>query len=337
MQHVFFIAALLISTSAHAQPTIFYVAPSATDTAYASSQDKHLVILNKTVSYNNKLLVFLPGTGALTKHYTEFPKLAASLGYHCVSLAYPNDFPSITEACTGSADTDCFKNFRQEVCYGTPVSNAVSVDTLNSIATRLVKLLRYLNTTYPSDGWGAYLKQGNVNWNKIAVAGHSQGSGHALYFGKTKFCFRVIMFSGANDYSNLYKKPANWVSMPGLTPVSATYSFLHLKDDVVAYSKQYKVVQATGMTGSGDDSTSVDNAQPPYNHSHCLYTKAKPRFSFVYSSWHDGPVVDFYTPVNSKGNFLYTPVWKYMLTDSTTATALKSSTTVAGRITTAAE
>lgn len=306
---------LLFPLLAPAQLVSFYVKPILTDGNYAASQDSHYVAINKSVTSNNKLLLFLPGTGALTRHYLKFPTLAASLGYHCVSVAYPNTGPTVAQLCAGNNNADCYKNIRQEVCYGTPVSNDVAVDSLNSIRMRLIHLLQYLQNTYPADGWAQFMAGGEPAWERIAVSGHSQGSGHALYLAKTQNCERNLMFAGADDYSNYYSQAANWTYTAGITPPARYFSFLHLEDEVWDYSKQYAVVQACGMTANGDDSTRVDNATAPYSNSHCLYTDIQPLFPGIYSAYHNGMVVDFYTP-SSGGQPVYTPVWTYMLTEA---------------------
>lgn len=306
------------------QLNTFYVAPHTTDTSYSTSEPDHYVALNLSVANNNKLLVFLPGTGASPKSYTDFTNLAANLGYHCVGLVYPNAFPSVAGMCDASSDTDCYKNIRQEVCYGTDVSSNVSVDTLNCIVTRLIKLLEYLDVNYPVDGWGQFLNNNQPAWDKITLSGHSQGSGHALYLAKTNVCDRLIMFAGADDYSDYYGQPANWIFMDSKTTVNRFYSLLHLRDDVWDYAKQFAVVKACGMTANGDDSTLTDNLQPPFGHSHCLYTNLTPLYPGIYSAYHNSMVVNLYTPKNTGNTPVLTPVWTYMLTDNGTASHIRS-------------
>jgi len=297
------------------QLTTFYVKPVVTNAAYASSQDSHYVAYNSSVTAQNKLLIFIGGTGSITKAYKDFPQLAANLGFHAVNIAYPNAVSAVS-SCTSSSDPNCFEDFRQEICYGTPLSSSVSVDSLNSIYGRLVNLLEYLSATYPSQGWSQYLSASAPVWNKILTAGHSQGSGHALYFAKTNSIDRTIMFSGADDYSIHFNDTAPWIYNAGLTPVSKYYSFLDLQDDVAPYPYQYKVVIAMGLTASGDDSTLVDDKTSPYNHSHCLYTNATPNFNSGTGKYHGLPVVDIYTPLDANSKPLFTEVWTYMLMNS---------------------
>lgn len=308
----------LLSLKNIAQLSTFYVHPHVIDTNYVAAQDSHYVAISASAASNNLLLVFIDGSGSNTKDYTDFPKLAASLGYHVVSIAYPNS-PTVGSMCDASTDSLCFDKVRQEICYGTPVSSNVSVDTLNSINVRLVKLLQYLAAVYPSDNWGQFLTSNNqVVWGNVVTAGHSQGSGHALYLAKTQSVHRVIMFSGVDDYSLHFNKSAHWLFNASLTPTGNLYSFLHLQDDVEPYKYEYKNLQALGLIANGDDSTDVDNVATPYNNSHCLYTNVTPPHSGIYSAYHDATAVDYFTPVNGT-QLLYNPVWTYMLSTASSA------------------
>lgn len=315
MKKLFSLFLLLNYIYAKAQLATFYVQPSETDINYAAAQDSHYVALNNSVVSNGKLFVFIGGTGSSNKNYTDILKLAANLGYHAVGVGYPNT-PSISSSCAGSADPNCFYDFRREICYGIPVSSSVSVDTFNSIHIRLIKLLQYLDSNYPLNGWGTFLSSGEPVWDLCAFGGHSQGAGHALYFGKTNNCDRILMFSGANDYSVFYSSAASWVSMSGPTPVNKYFSFLHKGDDVLDYAKQYSVISASGML-LADDSTLVDILSPPYGTSHCLYTDITPLYSGVYSSYHNATAIGFFIPW-SGGAHIYDPVWTYMLSASVT-------------------
>ena len=327
---ILFLSSLfLLSVRNFAQLSTFYVKPHIIDTAYVAAQDSHYVALNTSVTSNNLLLVFIDGSGSNTKDYTFFPKLATGLGYHVVSIAYPNS-PTVGSMCDASTDSLCFDKVRQEICYGTPVSSSVSVDTLNSINTRLVKLLQYLSTTYPSNGWGQFLSNNNVVWANVVPSGHSQGSGHAMYLAKTQSVHRVIMFSGVDDYSTRFNKSAHWLFNTSLTPTTNVYSFLHLQDDVEPYKYEYKNLQTLGLFANGDDSTSVDNLTTPYNNSHCLYTNITPPHSGILSAYHDATVVDYFTPVNGS-QLLYNPVWTYMLT-ATNPTSINQIETNANQI-----
>jgi len=138
---------------------------------------------------------------------------------------------------------------------------------------RILKLLPYLDATYPTQNWAQYLSSTNsMDWSKIAVGGHSQGYGHAAFFARKENVDRVLMFSGPNDYSDTLKAPAPWLSASSATPIPAYFSYLHLYDNVVDYNKQLSNIGALAMYPLYD-STLVEGVQPPYNNSRCLYMK----------------------------------------------------------------
>lgn len=312
---------LLVCCTAKSQVTAFFVKPFQTDAAYAVPQDSHYVAVNPAVTNNGKLVLFIGGTGSQAKNYTAIPRLAANLGFHAISIAYPNSIAA-AQACAGSPDSLCFDSFRQEICYGTPVSSKVAVDTLNSISIRLVRLLQYLSVAYPFAGWDQFLSGGLPVWSNIAVAGHSQGSGHALYFANTQPCNRALLFSGANDYSVYYSRTAHWIRSSFQTSKTGIFSFLNLYDEVESYSSQYEVLKSLGMLAA-DDSTLVDTKQPPYGNSHCLYTKAQSSHPSLAATYHNSTSVDYFAPIGT-GEFLFNPVWTYMLTSSPATFTAKS-------------
>ncbi|CAG5082411.1 BPSS1187 family protein [Parvicella tangerina] len=290
----------------------FYVQPVLTDPSYTAAQDSHLVIRPNTTPLN-KLFVFFGGTGSKTMFLQRISNKASDLGYHVINLAYPNSVPALF--CSNSSDLMCFDNFREELFYGTPVSSIVSIDSLNSLNTRLKNLLNYLSVTYPSDNWNQYISQDSIHWNKIAVGGHSQGAGHAAYCAKKNNVDRVLMFSGANDFSDYYNSPANWITGSSLTDASRFYAFLNLFDEAAGFADQYQNLIGFGMTQT-TDTIRVDNVSSPYNNSQCLYTTSNAQPPQT-NKFHGSTVVDPRTPLDSNGNPIFDPVWDYMLTSAT--------------------
>ena len=82
----------------------------------------------------------------------------------------------------------------------------------------------------PGQGWGEYIQGKEIQWEKIIVAGHSQGAGHAAYLGKKFRLAGVLILSGPQDYLNYFHSPAGWLSGPSQTPPSRYFAFLHLRD-----------------------------------------------------------------------------------------------------------
>lgn len=303
MKNTLAVIVFLIKATCFSQINTFYVKPIQTDTNYSAVQDSNLVVRN-TTSNINKLFLFLGGTGSTTQSYQTISNFAGNLGYDVINLAYPNTVAAASLA--GSSDSLAFNKYRQEVCYGTPLSNDVVVDTLNSIYTRTVKLLNYLDTTYPSQNWGQYLIDSTtLNWSKIAVGGHSQGSGHACYFAKFNNAERVLMFSGPNDYSNYFSNSANWLRSSGITAINKHFVYLNLMDEIVPFNQQMTNIEAIGLYPLYD-TTNVDLSSTPYANSRCLYTTQTPGIAILY---HNTTV---------KFSLINNAVWTYMLTSSIT-------------------
>lgn len=320
MKHLKFLVLIFyfVIGTASAQLRTFYVTPNETDSAYESPSDSNYVAINLSSTPVNKLLFYIGGTQSSPRRTTYFLDQAANLGYHAFSITYPNS-TSIQTACGSSSDTTCYENFRQEACYGTPLSASINIDTLNSLYTRAIKLLQYLDLQYPNQNWAQFLDGNSLQWTNIVTAGHSQGAGHALYFAQVNNIDRCIMFSGANDYSNFYSRPANWLSNSFATAKSDIYSFLHLQDEGMPQSyDQFEILDSIGMF-TLYDTVLVDNIMPPYNNSNLLYTNEVPR-SMLIAPYHNATVVDFWTPLDNSNTPLFTPVWDYLLTSSNITT-----------------
>ena len=287
----------LLPILSFAQVVDFYVKPVNTNPGYASDEDSSYVLFNNT-SPNNRLVLFFGGTGSSPDAYGAFLPYCAELGFHVISLSYLNSVAAAS--LSSSTDEYAFDNYRQEICFGTPASAAVDVDTLNSVFTRATNLLNYLNTTYPSDGWDNYLSGSEIDWTNIVVCGHSQGSGHAPYLARTYAVDRVIMFAGPNDYSDHFTASANWMETIGITPAFKHFSYCSLLDEVVDYEKQFSNASTMGLLAL-KDSIHVDNNSAPFNNSHILYTTQTPGFAILY---HNSP---------TKNSVKNKEVWDYML------------------------
>ena len=248
----------------------YYVETRDTDAGYPAGEDPHLIMRNNNAS-TNKLVLFFGGTWSKPETYEVFCDHARDNGFDVISLSYPNNVAAAS--LKESDDLYAFDNYRDELCYGNAVSDAVEVNELNCIVTRTTKLLMYLSQTYPDQNWAQYLVDGNApNWSRIIVAGHSQGSGHAAYLAKMNNVNRALMFSGPNDYSTHFEAAGNWLSMSGLTPVSQQYIFLHAEDEVVPYERQFINAQALGLLGAEDTTILMDDLDAPYGNYNAYHT-----------------------------------------------------------------
>ncbi len=244
------------------------VQPIQTSNEYSATEQSHFIVRNDQI-HLNKLLLFIGGSFSTPENYSLLCDHAATLGLDVISLSYPNKVPAATLG--ASSDKFIFDNYREELCFGDPVSDAVDVNILNSINTRTIKLLEFLNIAYPEQKWNQYLASSNtLQWNNIIVAGHSQGAGHACYLGKKNMVDKVVMFSGPNDYSKFYNAPANWLTVKGNTPLSKQFSLLHTRDQIVMFSNQVEILRGLGSLALGENPTLVDKLTPPYANANSL-------------------------------------------------------------------
>lgn len=194
----------------------------------------HVAYWNPSVS-NGKLIISTGGTGSKAIDFLEFARVATSLGYHMISVDYPNRV--ITTECRESNNRKCFDQFREEIVLGHPVSDIVDVNSNNSVENRIRSLLSKLAMDDPAR-WGEFFKKGDVIWRNVITVGNSQGAGHAAYLGKLYSVERVIMIAGPQDH--FMDSAAPWVSKPGKTPGSRYYALLH-RDDYYDSKKQTSV------------------------------------------------------------------------------------------------
>lgn len=273
------------------------VQPIQTDANYLSTENSHYVVRN-TKTHLDKLLLFIGGSFSNPVDYKFISAHGATIGLDVINLSYPNNVA--TASLGTSSDKFIFDNYREELCFGTQVSDVVSVDVLNSITTRTVKLLQYLSKTYPDQNWGQYLTTTNtLQWSKIIVSGHSQGSGHACYLGKKNLVDRVVMFAGPNDYSTFFSAAANWLTLSGQTPLTKHFSLLHTQDEIVPFNNQVVNLRGLGLLTAGQNPTLVDNLTTPYSNARSL------SLNIPAISNHTAPI---------GGNVKLPDIWTYMFT-----------------------
>jgi hypothetical protein len=190
----------------------------------------HLAAWDNEVKSNGLLLLSLGGTNSLPKDMLDFNEEALKLGYLALAVDYVNGPPdgSISTGCRPSTDPDCFDKFRREVVRGDPVSDLVKVKREDSIEFRITELVRHLAKQNPGR-WAKFLQGDEVDWTKVVVAGHSQGSGHAAFLGKAHPLRGVVLLAGPQD-SFEDGRTAGWLHQPSRTPSDRFYSFLHEKD-----------------------------------------------------------------------------------------------------------
>ncbi len=316
------------------QRTSLFIPPQDTDPQIDANLESHYVALNQSTPLKNQLFLFFPGTGGTPIFQQQLCNTAADLGFHVISLNYPND-EAVNSLCGGvNADLDCYAKVRLEIKDGSDRTPLVNVSRANSIENRLIKLLQYLRARFPDDGWGQYLENdGSIRWKSIVVSGHSQGGGHAGIIGRYHLVARVVMFA-AMDYNGRERMPANWIAAPGstpnATPADRFYGFSHLRDDQVNFTLlSTQVWPAYGMNAFGQI-VNVDATTPPYNNTHSLTSN----LDSPTGNFHGSVAVDRNLALQADGTPVYKPVWEYLLATPRAAANVSAASYVASPIAT---
>ncbi|MEI6409631.1 MAG: T9SS type A sorting domain-containing protein [Bacteroidota bacterium] len=285
------------------------IIPSLTDPGIDNAFGYHQTYLNTAVTPRNKLFLFLPGSNSSPFAYDGIQKLAANEGYHALGISYSN--ATISPLCSGSSDSLCFDKVRNEVIDGINRTNLVDVNVANSINNRVLKALQYLNTNYPNENWGQYYNGNNIKWEKIAVAGHSQGGGHAALIAKQKLVDRAVLLASPKDYfAAPLNRPAAWINQPSITPTCRYYALVHQSDNLGCTPAQ----QLTIFKRLKIDTFSVapaifETANGEYNNSHIIVSTL-PGLSG--SNAHNIVAVDV-----AAANFCkipyFTAAWRYLI------------------------
>lgn len=263
----------------------FPITPSKTDPEIVGFNDPHWVYVNRGIvvwhdkelpADRHQLLVFLTGTGGHGHDAQAFLTLAASLGYHAVNLMYPDEIPATV--CDPDPNPNAFELFRMAIIRGGQAAakwknTMISVSHAESIENRLQKLLVHLQKMRPREEWSQFLQDdGNIAWTKVAVAGQSQGGGHAALIGIKTEVARVICFGAPKDFSTRLRAPAAWYSDPSATPRNRFFAFDHVQDPMGCTPEElWANLQAFEGEAFGQPAQ-VDREPYPYRHQHVLYT-----------------------------------------------------------------
>jgi hypothetical protein len=320
-------ASVPASGSAAAGVTMSTVLPSVTEPAVSGFDTPHRIYLRRDLAAGksaavpdrrHELLLWVPGTAPLPSALADkaaaasgregseaFCRLAAQLGYHVISLRYPNSI-SATAARLDEDPTE-FERFRLAIIKGGS-SKHITIAPADSIENRLIKLLQHLATVRPAEGWSEFLTDhATIRWERIAVAGQSQGGGHAALIGIRQRVARVICTGAPKDFNQKLGAPAAWMNGESATPKSRFFTFNHRQDrQGVPWPQQLQILHALKLDAFGPP-VDVDAAAPPYRHSRILFTNypggnlsSKEAHTAVIS-WRNAGVFE--------------PVWRYLLTE----------------------
>ena len=290
------------------------IGPAVTDPRITRDLDVHVAINPASAtSPKGRLFVMLPGTGGPPRAYRLILRTGAARGFHTIGLGYANDL-AVNDACPASTDPDCAGNMRREIILGEDRSPLVAVDAPSSIVGRLTSLLAYLARTAPGEGWDAFLVGGQPDWSRIAIGGHSQGSGHAGLMSKMFALDGVAMFAGPGDVGLGGRGIATWLSLPAVTAPARMYGFIHRDDERVPSALAQAEWRLLGLDSFGA-AVELDGRTAYAGPSHQLLTTASPNpagVAIIAQPFHGTPVVDPVTPLDASGGPQFASIWTYM-------------------------
>ena len=309
------LAGLIGAGSANADSILRFVDPVDTDplmtplTDFPNAQDRdlrHFVALDPSLAVGNRLHVWLPGTTGLPDDYETYAATSAALGYHTLSIAYPN-IPAVHELLMNDPDPLLAGQIRGERWFGDDLTDAIEVNRTDSIENRIVKLLEYNIANHPDEGWDAFLNvDSTVRWDRVVVGGHSQGAGHSAFLTKSQELAGVVMYAGPGD--NIPGQgEAPWLAEPSMTPNGRLFAFNHMQDIVVP--AVFGRLQTLGLNAFGPVQN-VDGLTQEQLTSHNLTSTHIEPGVFNY---HSATIADHELFFDNSGRPFYEDVWQYML------------------------
>lgn len=284
----------------------FEVPPQLTDPGLSAWFEPHVIAVPREPLLQPQLWLFLSGSFGKPQRQTALLQQMASLGHAAVNLSYPNDW-TVGQLCGRHPDPDCHEKVRLEILDGRRRTDLLNLPAADCVSNRLVKLLAWLQRQRPAEHWDGFLKDGDVRWDALAVAGHSQGGGHAALLGKLFPLARVVMLGAPADSAGGRDEPAPWLIRAGATPAERFFGFVHLQDP--GFERISAAWQALGMDRFGP-LVNVDEVPYPYGGSHSLVTDRETRGG----RYHGSIAVDGATPRLPDGTPAYRAAWRHLFT-----------------------
>ena len=209
---------------------------------YANNNAHYLYLPPLRTETGKLLVIFGGGKGNAKGIAGDIGPFAAQRGYNVIALAYPsapaNPCANINDA---ERAANCFGNAFHEVVTGEERADPVEDDKTNvslhpqdAIDNRLLKVLQWADDNYPDDGWRKYLINGTtVDWTKVHIGGHSNGSSHSSYMGsiaRFQEIGRVSLFAGPDDGFGETEDtwiPATYIQDTGGATANRYYGLTH--------------------------------------------------------------------------------------------------------------
>jgi hypothetical protein len=264
-------------------PQLYEVQFSADDAdpQATSALGNQFAYLDTRVEARGKLVVYLHGAGDFSNCGNgALGTLVAGWGFHWFAPCFSSNYG--VDNCG-----DDIEGCRLEAFEGTDHHAFVDIQPPDSIETRIVRGLSFLETLNPEGDWQYFVDGDAPRWSDIVITGHSHGASTSGVIGMHREVFRVVMLAGPYDPGQA------WLSGTSLTPRERFYGFSHSGDS--QHTGHLAAFEALGLVGAP---TLVDGAAPPYGGSQRLYS--------------DASVGDPHGSVTSGNISEYIDVWAYL-------------------------
>ena len=256
-------------------------------------------IVDTRVAPRGKLVIWLMG------HNSELFDRLAGYGLHAIDVHYARGWFSKLQG-LNDADTEHIGRIRLEAATGQDFSRYIDIPRPDGMKHRAYMFVKHLAKENPQGQWGYFLTEDgkDLRWEHVIVAGASHGSTTAARFAKHQKVSRVVMLSGPRDQTQ------TWQSLPSATPANRYFGFTHVGDAGWPdhYHRSWKML---GLEKFGAI-VNVDDADPPYNNSRQLITKADVGNNAKRA--HSASTPGKASPKDKAGDYLYEDVWEYLFT-----------------------
>ncbi len=252
------------------------------------------------VAPRGELVIWLMG------HKPELFERTSGYGLHSIQVHYANKWFGMIDA----NDRDGGKalgDIRLEAATGEDFSELVSIPKPDGMMQRATQFVRWLDEKNPEGNWGQFLnsKKDDLIWEKVIVCGSSHGSTTSARFAKHQKVARVVMFSGPRDQYE------DWQGLESATPSNRYFGFTHVLDDGWKGDHYCRSWLMLGLNAYGPV-VNVDESSVPYENSRRLITKAD--VGGDAKKAHSSSSPGGGSPKNADGDYLFEPVWEYLLT-----------------------
>ena len=250
-----------------------------------------------------------PGTGGKPRDYRKLADQAGALGLHALVLRYPND-TSINELAAG--DPAAHLPLRLDHWDGAGRSGKVDLAPGETIEARLLAALRWLSRERAGEGWGTFLRDGALDWSRVAALGHSLGGGYAALLAKHHPLERCVLFAWA-DWNRADGRLADWVlSAPDwATPPAKRFWIGHERDEMVPRAVGEEMISVVVPAAR---SARVESDDPPWGRARVLWTDLEPSGEWPTGQpFHNSVVLDVETPRWPDGSCVLADLWTWTL------------------------